>query len=57
MTSKIRQLTFEGAPTQVIRRAACAQGMNTLYSDGIGKVLRGITTLEEVLSIAKKEEV
>jgi len=56
MTAKIRELTFEGAPTQTIRKAALAQGMNTLYQDGINKVMRGITTLEEVVSIAKKEE-
>lgn len=56
MTSKIRQLAFEGAPTQHLRRAAIAQGMNTLYQDGILKVMRGITTLEEVVSVAKKEE-
>lgn len=56
MTSKIRQLAFEGAPTQTLRRAAIAQGMNTLYQDGILKVMRGITTLEEVVSVAKKEE-
>jgi type IV pilus assembly protein PilB len=55
MTSKIRQLSFEGASSQVLRRAAISQGMNTLYMDGINKVMRGITTLEEVLSSAKKE--
>ncbi|MGC4003928.1 MAG: ATPase, T2SS/T4P/T4SS family [Pirellulales bacterium] len=57
MTAKIRQLAFEGASTQVLRKAAVAQGMTTLYQDGISKVLRGITTLEEVISTAKKEEV
>ncbi len=56
MTSKIRQLAFEGAPTQVIRRAALAQGMNTLYHDVSARVLRGDYDAEEVMSIAKKEE-
>ncbi|MEN6458549.1 MAG: ATPase, T2SS/T4P/T4SS family [Thermoguttaceae bacterium] len=56
MTSKVRELTFNAAPTDQIRRAAVADGMRTLYSDGIDKVLRGITTLEEVLRQAKRSE-
>jgi type II secretory ATPase GspE/PulE/Tfp pilus assembly ATPase PilB-like protein len=30
--------------------------MKTLYWDGIDKVLRGMTTLEEVLQVAKRAE-
>jgi type II secretory ATPase GspE/PulE/Tfp pilus assembly ATPase PilB-like protein len=30
--------------------------MKTLYVDGINKVLKGVTTLEEVLSTAKPTE-
>jgi type IV pilus assembly protein PilB len=56
MTSRIRELAFEGAPTQQIRKAAVGQGMSTLYSDGIRKVLKGVTTIEEVLRVAKKVE-
>jgi type IV pilus assembly protein PilB len=56
MTSKIRELAFEGSSTQSIRKAAVAQGMTTLYNDGIDKALRGITTLEEVFRVAKKVE-
>jgi type IV pilus assembly protein PilB len=56
VTSKIRQKIFENASTQEIRKAAIAQGMNTLYNDGIDKVLRGVTTLEEVYRVAKRTE-
>ncbi len=56
MSSKIRELAFNGAPTEEIRRAAISEGMKTLYWDGIDKVLRGVTTLEEVLSNAKRSE-
>lgn len=56
MTSRIRELTFNEAPTGDIRRAAINQGMKTLYQDGILKVLRGITTLEEVLRVSKQSE-
>ncbi len=56
MTARIRELAFEGAPTQQIRKASIAQGMTTLYEDGIRKVLGGVTTLEEVFRVAKKNE-
>jgi type IV pilus assembly protein PilB len=54
MNSKIREMTFQGESTQNIRKAAIAAGMRTLYEDGIGKVLKGITTLDEVMRVAKK---
>ncbi len=56
MSPKIRELTFNAAPTDQIRRTAIAEGMKTLYWDGIDKVLRGITTLEEVFRSAKRSE-
>jgi type IV pilus assembly protein PilB len=57
MTGKIRELVFQKASSQEIRRAAItADGMKTLYRDGINKVLRGITTLEEVYRVAKRTE-
>ncbi len=57
MTPKIRQLAFENASTQEIRRAAIKDGLATLYWDGINKVLKGITTLDEVYRVAKRDEV
>ena len=56
MTSRIRELSYQGASTQELRKAAVGQGMHTLYQDGINKVLRGITTLEEVFRVAKKTD-
>ena len=56
MSSKVRELTFNEAPTEVVRRAAMGEGMRTLYWDGIDKVLRGTTTLEEVFRNAKRSE-
>jgi len=54
MTSRIRELAFKGASTQEIRKAAIAQGMRTLYQDGLQKVINGVTTLEEVFRVAKR---
>jgi type IV pilus assembly protein PilB len=56
MSSKMRELTFNQAPTADLRRTAAAEGMRTLYQDGIDKVLRGITTLEEVYRVAKQSD-
>ena len=56
MSGKIRELAFQGAPTQDIRRAACANGMRVMFDDGIQKVLRGITSFDEVFRVAKKVE-
>ena len=56
MSTKVRELTFNEAPTEQIRRAAMGEGMKTLYWDGIQKVLRGVTTLEEVFRVAKRSE-
>ena len=56
MSSKVRELTFQEAPTDTIRRAAMNEGMKTLYWDGIEKSLRGMTPLEEVFRVAKRAE-
>jgi type IV pilus assembly protein PilB len=51
MNSTLRELTFAQAPTQEIRRKARAGGMRTLLEDGVIKAMKGITTIEEVISI------
>ena len=55
MTSAIREMTFTQAPTQAIRRKARSGNMRTLLEDGILKALKGMTTLEEVLSTCHAE--
>jgi len=56
VTSKIRELIFQNASSQDLRKLAVQQGMRTLYQDGIEKVMRGITTLEEVYRVSKRIE-
>jgi type IV pilus assembly protein PilB len=55
MTGSMREMTFKREPTQTIRRQARLQGMRTLLEDGLNKALKGITTLEEVLSTCHHE--
>lgn len=50
MNAVIRELTFTQAPTQQVRRIARQNGMRTLLEDGALKAVKGITTVEEVLS-------
>jgi type IV pilus assembly protein PilB len=56
VNNKVRELVFAGANTTEIRKLAIEQGMNTLYLDGLEKVLKGVTTIEEVYRVAKKTE-
>ncbi len=56
MSSKIREMVFKNASAVEIRNVATKEGMTTLYRDGIEKVLRGVTTIEEVFRVAKKSE-
>jgi len=56
MNKAIRELAFQKAATSEVRRAAVANGMNTLAMDGARKVLQGVSTPEEVLKMAKQDD-
>ncbi len=56
LTSKVREHIFKNSTTAQIRETAIAEGMSTLYQDGIKKVLEGITTIEEVFRVTKQTE-
>jgi type IV pilus assembly protein PilB len=49
MTSSLRRMVLKGASTEELRDEAVKEGMLTLRSDGMLKVKRGITSLEEVV--------
>jgi len=55
MNSEIRELAFKHRPLNEIRQAARVLGMRTLMEDGVIKVMRGITTLSEILGQASRE--
>ena len=48
-------LILKSADAQTIKRAAISQGMDTMRDDGARKVLRGITTVEEVLAATQED--
>src|SRR6476659_3636632 len=55
MNGELRNLAFDRAPTNKIRKAALASGMKSLLADGRLKVLNGTTTAEEIVKVAQVE--
>jgi len=55
LTDEIKTLVDGRRSAAEIRKLAIDQGMKTLRQDGIEKVLRGVTTLEEVLRVTEIE--
>ena len=49
MTSHLRRLVLRGASTEEMQTGAVEEGMLTLRMDGLVKVKRGVTTLEEII--------
>jgi len=52
MTHAMARLVMERADTSLLRKQAVADGMTTLLDDGIRKIKAGLTTIDEVLSVA-----
>lgn len=55
MTSAIAKLTMERSDTTVLRKQALKEGMTLLLDDGIRRIKEGLTTIDEVLSVATVE--
>ena len=54
MSDPLRRLVMQRANEGEIERQARAEGMRTMYEDGIAKAVAGITTLEEVLRVTQE---
>ncbi|HUU96910.1 MAG TPA: ATPase, T2SS/T4P/T4SS family [Phycisphaerae bacterium] len=55
MNTELRELAFNRAPTNQLRRAAQAAGMRNLLEDGKIKILNGTTTPDEIARITQAE--
>ena len=51
MTDPIRKLIMNHEEAGAIQKLAITEGMQTLYENGLVKVIQGITTLEEVMRV------
>lgn len=56
ISNEIAKLTMERADSSRIRKQAIADGMTTLMDDGVRKIVEGLTTIDEVLSVATMEQ-
>lgn len=54
MNQEIRDALTSKNDAQTITKLAQANGMSTLFEDGLRKVAQGITTIEEVLRVTKE---
>lgn len=54
MTDPIRKLIMAHEEAGAIQKLAIAEGMQTLYENGLIKVIEGITTLEEVMRVTSE---
>jgi general secretion pathway protein E len=53
ISDAIRRLVLRRAETRELHRVAVAEGMRTMYADGILKARAGITSIEEVLRVTR----
>ena len=54
MTDPIRKLIMAHEEAGAIQKLAIAEGMQTLYENGLVKAIEGITTLEEVMRVTSE---
>ncbi len=54
ISDEIRRLVLRREDAGAIQRAAVEGGMRSLYEDGMRKVVRGMTSLEEVLRVTRE---
>lgn len=56
INDEIKELINKRAPSHVIKEAAIKNGMITLFQDGIAKMLKGVTTFQELLRYSYAED-
>jgi type II secretory ATPase GspE/PulE/Tfp pilus assembly ATPase PilB-like protein len=56
LNDRLRGMIVRQRPSNEIKNVAMEEGMNTLRHDGWSRVLSGMTTVEEVVRVARKAE-
>ncbi|OHA79583.1 MAG: hypothetical protein A2747_03940 [Candidatus Yonathbacteria bacterium RIFCSPHIGHO2_01_FULL_44_41] len=54
ITDAIRELILREATVGEVRKKAIEDGMTTMFQDGLDKVERGVTTIEEILRVVNE---
>ncbi len=57
VSKEIKRLIVERSDSDVITKKAAEEGMTSMLEDGLDKIARGLTTLEEVLRVTKVETI
>ena len=55
MDDDIRALVMQNADAAMLRRQCTSQGMTLLRQDGAARVLRGETSIEELLRVTQED--
>lgn len=54
ISEEIKELIVQKADASDIQQLAIEQGMDTMFDDGLEKVKQGVTSLEEIMRVAKE---
>ncbi len=54
MSDEVRRLLLKHADAQDLRRVAVAEGMRSMFQDGLRKAVQGITSIEEVMRVTRE---
>jgi type IV pilus assembly protein PilB len=57
LTPRVRSVLLARATDDMVRRAAQATGMKSMFQDGLAKTARGLTVTEEILRVVPPDEV
>jgi general secretion pathway protein E len=55
LDDELRQLTLKNVDSGTIKRQAVSKGMRTLMDDGAQKVMGGVSSVAEVLSVTQED--
>ncbi|MCY7388673.1 MAG: type II secretion system protein GspE, partial [Burkholderiales bacterium] len=55
MSDGLRSLIMRHATASELRAEGIAEGMETMYENGLKKAVEGVTTLEEVLRVTRED--
>ncbi|MEI8269895.1 MAG: type II/IV secretion system protein [bacterium] len=54
ISEEIRKLIISGASALELRKRAISDGMTTMFKDGLNKVEKGVTTIEEIMRVVNE---
>jgi type II secretory ATPase GspE/PulE/Tfp pilus assembly ATPase PilB-like protein len=54
INDSVREMILREAPISEVRKKAIEDGMTTMFEDGLTKVEKGVTTIEEILRVVKE---